>query len=132
MTSNESLYEISAWDWSVTQERFFNQHFVGKRLSRDPYTKGYHITFTDGTAVAVTDGKRNKVYNVNKSSYEGAGVIERAWIDHEDADGTYVQRLYVQCEGDCDPRLLSEATFDSAPYGEWTGFYLISLTGDEL
>lgn len=131
MNRNEPLYELSAWDWSGAHERFFDQHFVGKRLSNDPYAKSHHITFTDGTSVALTDGQRNRVYHVNKTAYEGAGIIERAWIDHEDASGTYTQRLYVQCENEDEPRLLAEATFDYEPYGEWTGFYLIAFDEDE-
>ena len=131
MNRNEPLYELSAWDWSGAHERFFDQHFVGKRLSNDPYAKSHHITFTDGTAAALTDSGRNRVYHVNKTAYEGAGIIERAWIDHEDAPGTYTQRLYVQCENEDEPRLLAEATFDYEPYGEWTGFYLIAFDEDE-
>lgn len=104
MDHNEPIYELSAWDWSGAHERFFDQHVVGKRLSNDPYAKSHHITFTDGTAVALTDSGRNRVYHVNKTAYEGAGVIERAWIDHEDAPGTYTQRLYVQCENEDEPR----------------------------
>jgi hypothetical protein len=132
MNRNEPLYELSAWDWSGAHERFFDQHFVGKRLSNDPYAKSHHVTFTDGTSVALTDGGRNRVYHVNKTAYEGTGVIERAWIDHEDAPGTYTQRLYVQCADEDEPRLLAEATFDYEPYGEWTGFYLIAFDEDEL
>lgn len=131
MNRNEPLYELSAWDWSGAHERFFDQRFVGKRLSNDPYAKSHHITFTDGTAVALTDSGRNRVYHVNKTAYEGAGIIERAWIDHEDAPGTYTQRLYVQCENEDELRLLAEATFDYEPYGEWTGFYLIAFDEDE-
>ena len=39
MNRNEPLYELSAWDWSRAHERFFNQHYVGKQLSNDPYAK---------------------------------------------------------------------------------------------
>ena len=47
MNHNEPIYELSAnWEW--LHEAFFNQHFVGKRLSRAPYAKGHHVTFTDG------------------------------------------------------------------------------------
>lgn len=42
MNRNEPLYELSAWDWSGAHERFFDQHFVGKRLSNDPYAKSHH------------------------------------------------------------------------------------------
>lgn len=87
MNNDEPIYELSAnWEWA--HEAFFKQHFVGKRLSREPYAKGHHVTFTDGTAVAVTDGERNKVYHVDRDSYTGAGIIERAWIDTEDTAHT--------------------------------------------
>ena len=83
MNNDEPIYELSAnWEWA--HEAFFKQHFVGKRLSREPYAKGHHVTFTDGTAVAVTDGERNKVYHVDRDSYTGAGVIERALGDPHD------------------------------------------------
>lgn len=131
MNRNEPLSELSVWDWTGAHEEFFKRHFVGKRLSREPYAKGHHITFTDGTAVAVTDGERNKVYHVDRDSYTGAGIIERAWMESEDANGTYTQRLYVQCENDNEPRLLAQATFDYEPYGDWTGLYLISFGEDE-
>ena len=68
---------------------------------------------------------------MNKTAYEGAGVIERAWIDHEDTPGTYTQRLYAQGADADEPRLPAEATFDYEPYGEWTGFYLIAFDEDE-
>ncbi len=132
MNRNEPIDELSAnWDWA--HEAFFNQHFIGKRLSREPYAKGHHVTFTDGTAVAVTDGERNKVYHVDRDSYTGAGVIERAWIDTEDtANGMYTQRLYVQCENDDEPRLLAEATFTHEIYEDWGSIYLIAFDEDEL
>lgn len=132
MNRNEPLYELSVWDWSGAHERFFDQHFVGKRLSREPYAKGHHVTFTDGTAVALTDSERNKVYHVNKENYGCAGVIERAWIDTEDtANDTYTQRLYAQCENEDEPRLLAEATFTHEIYEDWTGLYLIAFDEDE-
>lgn len=131
MNHNELIDELSAnWDWA--HEALFNQHFVGKRLSREPYAKGHHVTFTDGTAVAVTDGERNKVYHVDRDSYVGAGIIERAWIDTEDtANDTYTQRLYVQCENDDEPRLLAEATFTHEIFEDWDALYLIAYDGDE-
>ena len=133
MDHNEPIYELSVWDWSGAHERFFDQHFVGKRLSREPYAKGHHVTFTDGTAVAVTDSERNEVYHVNRENYGCAGVIERAWVDTEDtANDTYTQRLYVQCENEGEPRLLAEATFTHEIYEDWTGLYLIAFDEDEL
>ena len=131
MNHNELIDELSAnWEWA--HEAFFNQHFVGKRLSREPYAKGHHVTFTDGTAVAVTDSERNKVYHVNKDNYGCAGVIERAWVDTEDtANGTYTQRLYVKCENDDEPRLLAEATFTHEIFEDWNSLYLIAFDGDE-
>ena len=131
MNHNELIDELNAnWDWA--QEEFFNQHFVGKRLSHEPYAKGHHVTFTDGTAVAVTSSDRNKVYQVNKDNYGCAGVIERAWVDTEDTgNGTYVQRLYVQCENEDEPRLLAEATFTHEIYEDWDSMYLIAFDEDE-
>lgn len=136
MNRNEPLYELSAWDWSGAHERFFDQHFVGKRLSNDPYAKSHHMTFTDGTAVALTDSGRNRVYHVNKTAYEGAGIIERARIDHEDAPGTYTQRLYVQCENEDDlrPTLLTNNTTRYSRKAEHPDFRLkrgnVSVTAD--
>lgn len=132
MNRNEPLYELSVWDRSGAHERFSDQHFVGKRLSREPYAKGHHVTFTDGTAVAPTDNERNKAYHANKENYGCAGVIERAWIDTEDTtNDTYTQRLYVQCENEDEPRLLAEATFTHEIYEDWTGLYLIAFDEDE-
>ena len=127
MNHNEPIYELNAnWDWA--HEEFFKRHFVGKRLSREPYAKGHHVTFTDGTAVAVTDSERNKVYHVDRDSYVGAGVIERAWIDTEDtANDTYTQRLYVTCENDDEPRLLAEATFTHEIFEDLDSLYLIAF-----
>ena len=56
MNNDKPIYELIA-NWECAHEAFFKQHFVGKRLSREPYAKGHHVTFTDGTAVAVTDGE---------------------------------------------------------------------------
>ena len=64
--------------------------------------------------------------------YEGAGVIERAWIESEDANDTYTQRLYVKCENEDEPRLLAKATFTHEPYGDWDRLYLIAFDEDEL
>lgn len=131
MNHNDPIYELNVnWDWA--REKFFNQHFVGKRLSRDPYAKSHHVTFTDGTAVAITDSERNKVYHVDRDSYVGAGIIERAWIDAEDTgNDTYVQRLYVQCENEDEPRLLAEGTFTHEIFEDWDALYLIAFDEDE-
>ena len=131
MVNGEPIYELNVnWDWA--HEEFFKQHFVGKRLSREPYAKGHHVTFTDGTAVAVTDSGRNRVYHVNKTAYEGAGIIEHAWIDTENtANDTYTQRLYVQCENEDEPRLLAEATFTHEIFEDWDALYLIAFDEDE-
>ena len=69
---------------------------------------------------------------MDRDSYTGAGVIERAWIDTEDtANDTYTQRLYVKCENEDEPRLLAEATFSHEIYEDWDAFYLIAFDEDE-
>lgn len=133
MNNDEPIYELSAnWEWA--HEAFFKQHFVGKRLSREPYAKGHHVTFTDGTAVYVTDTNREDSYDVNMRDHQNTGTIERAWIDEIekwDDDNTYTQRLYVQCVDEDVPRLLTEATFTHEPYDDWDALYLIAFDKDE-
>ena len=117
MDRNEIIYELSA-DRNRAHEAFFNQHFVGKRLIYNPHAPMFHITFTDGTAVYVTD----------------TSPIERAWLDETekwDDANTYTQRLYVQCENEDEPRLLTEATFTHEMYGDWDALYLIAFDEDE-
>lgn len=131
MDHNEPIYELNVnWDWA--HEDFFKQRFVGKRLSREPYAKEHHVTFTDGTTVAATNSDRNKAYHVNKDNYECAGIIEHAWIDTENtANDTHTQRLYVQCENEDEPRLLAEATFTHEIFEDWDALYLIAFDEDE-
>lgn len=133
MNHNEPIYELSAnWDWA--HEAFFNQHFVGKQLAYNPHAPMYHITFTDGTAVYVTDTNRDNSYDVNMRDHQNTGTIERAWIDEIekwDDDNTYTQRLYVQCVDEDVPRLLAEATFIHEPYDDWDTLYLIAFDKDE-
>lgn len=133
MNSNEPIYELSA-DQNRAHEAFFNQHFVGKRLTYNPHAPLYHITFADGTAVYVTDTNWDNSYDVNMRDHQNAGPIERAWFNETekwDDANTYTQRLYVQCENEDEPRLLTEATFTHEPYDDWDTLYLIAFDKDE-
>lgn len=133
MNHDEPIYELSA-DQNRAHEAFFNQHFVGKRLAYNPHAPMHHITFTDGTAVYVTDTSRDNSYDVNMRDHQNTGTIERAWIDEIekwDDDNTYTQRLYVQCVDEDVPRLLAEATFIHEPYEDWDALYLIAFDEDE-
>ena len=86
MNHNEPIYELSAnWDWA--HEAFFNQHFVGKRLTYNPHAPLYHITFADGTAVYVTDTNRDGSYDVNMRDHQNTGTIEPL-IREVDAPGS--------------------------------------------
>ena len=131
MDHNDPIYELSA-DQNMSHEAFFNQRFVGKQLVYNPHAPMYHVTFTDGTAVYVTDTNREDSYDVNMRDHQNTGTIERAWIDTEDtANDTYTQRLYVKCENEDEPRLLTEATFTHEPYDDWDALYLIAYDEDE-
>lgn len=130
MNRNEPLYELSADSGFAAHEAFFNQRFVGKQLAYNPHAPMYHVTFTDGTAVYVTDTNRDNSYDVNMRDHQNAGPIERAWFNETekwDDDNTYTQRLYVQCVGDDTPRLLAEATFTHEPYEDWDALCLIAF-----
>ena len=133
MNHDEPIYELSA-DWNWAHEAFFNRHFVGKRLAYNPHAPMYHITFTDGTAVYVTDTNRDNSYDVNMRDHQNTGPIERAWIDESekwDDENTYTQRLYVKCENEDEPRILAEATFSHEIYEDWDALYLIAYDEDE-
>lgn len=133
MNHDDPIYELSAGSGFAAHEAFFNQRFVGKQLAYNPHAPMYHVTFTDGTAVYVTDTNREDSYDVNMRDHQNTGTIERAWIDEvekwDDAN-TYTQRLYVQCVGD-EPRLLAEATFTHELYDDWDALYLIAFDKDE-
>lgn len=134
MNHNEPIYTLSADSRFAAHEAFFNQHFVGKRLAYTPHAPMCHITFTDGTAVYVTDTNRDNSYDVNMRDHQNAGVIERAWLGETekwDDENTYTQRLYVQCENDDKPRLLAEATFIHEPYEDWEALCLVAFDKDE-
>ena len=133
MNHDDPIYELSAGSGFAAHEAFFNQHFVGKQLAYNPHAPMYHVTFTDGTTVYVTDTNREDSDDVNMRDHQNTGTIERAWIDEvekwDDAN-TYTQRLYVQCVGD-EPRLLAEATFTHELYDDWDALYLIAFDKDE-
>lgn len=121
--------ELSA-DQNRAHEAFFNQHFVGKRLIYDPYAPVCYITFTDGTAVYVTDTNQDNSYDVNMRDHQNTSPIERAWFNESekwDDDSTYTQCLYVKCENDDEPRLLAEATFSHEIYEDWDALCLIAF-----
>lgn len=134
MNHDEPIYTLSADSGFTAHEAFFNQRFVGKQLAYNPHAPMCHITFTDGTAVYVTDTNREVSYDVNMCDHQNTGTIERAWL-HEtekwDDANTYTQRLYVQCENEDEPRLLTEATFTHEPYDDWDALYLIAFDKDE-
>ena len=134
MNHDEPIYTLSADSRFAAHEAFFNQRFVGKQLAYNHHAPMYHVTFTDGTAVYVTDTNRENSYDVNMRDHQNTGTIERAWIDEIekwDDDNTYTQRLYVQCVDEDVPRLLAEATFIHEPYEDWEALYLIAFDKDE-
>ena len=134
MNHDEPIYTLSADSSFTAHEAFFNQRFVGKQLVYNPLAPMYHITFTDGTAVYVTDTNCEDPYDVNMRDHQNTGTIERAWL-HEtkkwDNTNTYTQRLYVQCKNEDEPRLLTEATFTHKPHDDWDALYLIAFDKDE-
>ena len=134
MNHDDPIYELSAGSGFAAHEAFFNQRFVGKQLAYNPHAPMYHVTFTDGTAVYVTDTNREDSYDVNMRDHQNTGTIERAWIDETekwDDANTYTQRLYVKCENEDEPRLLAEATFSHEIYDDWDALYLIAFDKDE-
>ena len=134
MNHDDPIDTLSADSRFAEHEAFFNQRFVGKQLAYNPHAPMCHVTFTDGTAVYVTDTNREDSYDVNMRDHQNTGTIERAWIDETekwDDANTYTQRLYVQCENEDEPRLLAEATFTHEPYDDWDTLYLIAFDKDE-
>lgn len=113
--------------------------FHGRYVKND---NGHVITLSDGTSLTITLGDNNTTgenvgtgaHSQDMRAHADRRIIERAWL-HEtekwDDANTYTQRLYVQCENEDEPRLLTEATFTHEPYDDWDALYLIAFDKDE-
>lgn len=51
MYEEEIMWSTHAVQPSICRERFFQQHFVGKRFVYDPSAPKHYAMFDDGTAV---------------------------------------------------------------------------------
>ena len=84
MNDQEIIRSICASHPSITQERFFRQHFVGKRFIYDPSFPSHYAVFSDGTAVRANGSDYDEPCDMRMSEQQGTGVIAKAYFDIEE------------------------------------------------
>ena len=134
MNDQEIIRSICASHPSITQERFFRQHFVGKRFVYDPSAPKHYATFSDGTAVRANGSDYDEPCDMRMPEQQGTGVIAKAYFDIDD-DGSYyadTYSLYVEYEDDPTPHLLAPESFSYEPFGANEVLSLVAIDKDDL
>ena len=131
--SGFAIRSICASHPSITQERFFQQHFVGKRFIYDPSFPSHYAVFSDGTAVRANVSDYDEPCDMRMSEQQGTGVIAKAYFDIEEV-GYYTDTysLYVEYEGDPTPHLIAQESFPYEPFGDNEVLSLVALDEDDL
>ena len=133
MNDQEIIRSICASHPSITQERFFRQHFVGKRFIDDPSFPSHYAVFIDGTAVRANSSDYDEPCDMRMSEQQGTGVIAKAYFDIEEVgDYTDTYSLYVEYEGDPTPHLIAQESFPYEPFGDNEELSLVALDKDDL
>ena len=133
MNDQEIIRSICASHPSITQERFFRQHFVGKRFIYDPSFPSHYAVFIDGTAVRANSSDYDEPCDMRMSEQQGTGVIAKAYFDIEEVgDYTDTYSLYVEYEGDPTPHLIAQESFPYEPFGDNEELSLVALDKDDL
>lgn len=133
MNDQENIRSICASYPSVTQERFFQQHFIGKRFVYDPSAPKHYAMFDDGTAVRANGSDYDEPCDMRMADQQGTGIISKAYFDIDEV-GYYTDRysLYVEYEGDPTPHLIAQESFPYEPFGDNEVLSLVALDEDDL
>ena len=133
MNDQEIIWNISSSLPSIYQEKFFEQHFIGKRFIYDPSAPKHHATFSDGTVVYAVSSEYDEPCDMLMADQQGTGIISKAYFDIEEV-GYYTDTysLYVEYEDDPTPHLIAQESFPYEPFGDNEVLSLVALDEDDL
>lgn len=132
MYEKEIMWSTHAAQSSICQERFFRQHFVGKRFVYDPSIPAHCALFDDGTAVRVVSSDYDEPCDMLMAEQQGTGTISKAYFDIDEGNGDDVYSLYVEYEGDPTPHLIAQESFTYDPFGDNEVLSIVAFDGDDL